>query len=385
MALSGLSMDPVSKMDYAMHKIKSIHHKESIDSKQMVSYNTEPVIRFVDQLIYDAIEKKISDIHIEPYEHQCRIRFRKNGLLYESAYVPIALATQIILRVKVMAHLNIAEKRLPLDGRIQLCSTSKVFIRVSTCPTLYGEKIVLRIQNTQTSHFNLNNLGMTPEQSQLFIEKISQSQGLILVTGPTGSGKSMTLYSALHFLNDAQKNISTVEDPIEIELAGINQINVNPTIGLDFSTTLRALLRQDPDVIMLGEIRDMETATIALQAAQTGHLVLATLHANSTSDALTRLYSLGITNNHLMKSISLIIGQRLLRTLCQVCKQSDNRANQLGCQHCHNGYTGRTAIFELHMLENDRINKQLNLWDHGIEKVRKGITSDAEVRRVLTK
>lgn len=320
------------------------------------------VIEYVDQLLNEAILKHISDIHIEPYEDYCRIRLRRNGLLYEAANIPIHLANQVIMRLKVMAQLNTAEKRLPLDGRLQINTAFKNDIRINTCPTLFGEKAVLRILDTKQINLDINSLGMTDFQKEIFLKKLSHPQGLILVTGPTGSGKTMTLYSALRHLNQIEKNIVTIEDPVEIELTGINQTNINPRIGLDFSITLRTLLRQDPDIIMIGEIRDVETATIALQAAQTGHLVLSTLHTNNAAEVLSRLHSMGIATHYLMNSISLIIAQRLIRTLCQHCKKLDNTPTHKGCGHCHHGYSNRIGIFELLSLPEQDNYKKLAAW-----------------------
>ncbi|TAK79238.1 MAG: type IV-A pilus assembly ATPase PilB [Gammaproteobacteria bacterium] len=358
--------------------------------------NDEPIIELADQLIQNAIAKHASDIHIEPYEHHCRIRFRCDGLLYEIATFPLPLATRVITRLKIMANLNIAERRLPQDGRIQFRQPEKMDIRVNTCPTLFGEKMVLRILNIKHHQLDITSLGLTPMQQHLLLDKLAQPQGLILVTGPTGSGKTITLYSALHHLNQTEKNISTVEDPIEIELSGINQVNVNPAIGLDFSTVLRTFLRQDPDIIMVGEIRDTDTATIAMQAAQTGHLVLSTLHTNSAAETITRLQSMGMPPYHLIHSISLIIAQRLVRKLCPHCQQPPS-----GCDQCLHGYQGRIGIFELipvtealaHLILSSASITQLAtqiktegwmmLEEAGWQKVQAGITSTAEVMRVV--
>lgn len=369
----------------------------------------EPVIEFVDRLIQEALTKQISDIHIEPYETHCRIRFRRDGLLYEAATIPPLLAQQIISRLKVMALLNIAERRLPQDGRIQIRSEKRIDIRINTCPTLYGEKIVLRLLNTERMNLKIASLGMNPAQQRLFLAKLSQPQGLILVTGPTGSGKTVTLYSALQHLNSIEKNIITIEDPVEIELSGINQVNINQAIGLSFAKALHTFLRQDPDIIMIGEIRDKETAEIAMQAAQTGHLVLATLHTNSAAETITRLQGMGAFYHHLITSISLIIAQRLLRKLCAHCKSCDPVTTfaehkifkPIGCERCQNGYNGRIGIFELlpmteriiktilsnseeqQLLEEIKKAGHLLLWDAGLEKVYAGLTSQAELKRIV--
>src|SRR3990167_11373159 len=285
----------------------------------LINFN-ESVIQVVNRLLQDAILNHASDIHIEPYHQHCRIRFRSDSLLHEVATFPSPLAMQMITRLKIMANLNIAERRLPQDGHISLQNDHKIDIRISTCPTLFGEKIVLRLLNSSAIKSDIHQLGLTDTQQQLFLNKLKQPQGLILVTGPTGSGKTITLYSALHYLNKPEKNISTVEDPVEIQLPGINQVNINTKINLHFSTVLRTLLRQDPDIIMIGEIRDPETADIAIQAAQTGHLVLSTLHTNSAIETLTRLHAMKILAYNLAGSLSLIIAQRLIRTLCAHCK-----------------------------------------------------------------
>lgn len=377
-----------------MSKITTTEEQEILPDNP--EENDEPVIEFVDCLIQEAIQKQVSDIHLEPYQQYCRIRFRCDGLLSLAASVPLALANRIITRLKIMANLNIAERRRPQDGRIKLPLAAHIDIRTNTCPTLYGEKIVLRILDMSHINLKIDSLGMTAAQNNLFHEKLSQPQGLILVTGPTGSGKTVTLYSALHDLNQIEKNISTVEDPVEIELAGINQVNIHPRIGLDFAVVLRSLLRQDPDIILVGEIRDAETANIAMQAAQTGHLVLSSLHTNSAAETIIRLQSIGVSAYHLISSISLIIAQRLVRVLCSHCQGN-------GCAQCYQGYQGRIGIFELlpvtesiatlilshantaQILEKMQQEGCLSLWEAGMEKVRQGITSLAELERVLVK
>lgn len=354
--------------------------------------NDEPIIAFVDSLLQEAIHKHISDIHIEPYESLCRIRFRRDGLLYEAMNLPKDLTSRITTRLKIMANLNIAEKRLPQDGRIKLQQKNNMDIRINSCPTLYGEKIVLRLLDAKLLNLKIDALGLLPAQQELFFEKLSQPQGLILVTGPTGSGKTFTLYSALHALNQIEKNISSVEDPVEIELKGINQVNINPKIGLSFAAVLRTFLRQDPDVMMVGEIRDTDAAIIAMQAAQTGHLVLSTLHTNSAAQTFIRLKAMKIPSYHLVDSISLIIGQRLVRKLCDHCKTPEkifpdlNGYRAVGCDHCHQGYQGRTGIFEL--MPSLTISKKagfVTLWEAGLEKVKTGVTSYAELLRVVEK
>lgn len=425
---AGVKVKPVLVAEADMDKIITLHYRPTLLGAQLESalskitpaeepespaenteQNDEPVIEFVDRLLADAVEKRVSDIHIEPYDKLCRIRFRRDGLLYEATTTPAHLAPRIITRIKVMANLNIAERRLPQDGRLPL-QKEKIDVRVNTCPTLFGEKIVLRLLDASRIQLDLPALGLTEPQQALFLAKLMQPQGLILVTGPTGSGKTITLYSALRYLNQIEKNISTVEEPVEIELAGINQVNVNTRIGLDFASVLRAFLRQDPDIIMLGEIRDTDTATIAMQAAETGHLVLSTLHTNSALEAITRLQSMGVATYHLISSLSLILAQRLMRKLCSHCKQPHTLPalfdytpvyQASGCDDCHQGYKGRTGIFELvpmteklaalmlekvgksHLLQQLQQEGIPLLSDAAMQKVKQGITSYAELKRVI--
>ena len=279
-----------------------------------------------------------------------------------------------------MAQLNITERRLPQDGRIQWPRQAKIDIRISTCPMLYGEKIVLRILDVNKIDLDISSLGFTAEQEIIFRQALANPQGLIFVTGPTGSGKTITLYAALQHLNSIEKNISSIEDPVEIELAGINQIHVNPKIGLEFSTALRAFLRQDPDIIMIGEIRDAETATIAIQAAQTGHLVLATLHTNSAAEAHSRLQAMGIKEDYLTSALTLVVAQRLVRKLCVHCKKSQPEPKAVGCEYCHQGYNGRIGVFECLSVNK---NEWMSLWEAGLEKIKQGITDHDEINRTL--
>ncbi len=376
----------------------------------------EPLIKFVDNIIFHAFQQSASDIHIESYENICRIRYRKDGILFLVNEIPPSLFDRIVTRLKVMANLNIAEKRLPQDGRFQL---DAIDIRINICPALFGEKVVLRLLNSSHNHLSIDSLGLTEQQQKLFLHAINQSQGMILVTGPTGSGKTVTLYSALNYLNKSEKNISTVEDPIEIRLMGINQVNINTKIGLDFSTVLRAFLRQDPDIIMVGEIRDTETAMIAIQASQTGHLVLSTLHTNSAIETITRLRAMEIPSYNIAESFSLIIAQRLVRKLCDFCKipetlnddypdfllknTSDckNIYRAVGCIRCIQGYKNRIAIYEclpvtakinkLILAEADSNELLIEAKQEGyftlktmlINHVLQGATSLMEARRVL--
>lgn len=328
-----------------------------------------PIVRFVNKIMLDAIRTGASDIHIEPYEKACRVRFRTDGILREVTWPPIKLASRIASRIKIMSQMDIAERRVPQDGRIKMkiSNTRAIVFRVNTLPTLWGEKIVLRILDPASAQMGIDALGYEDIQKQQYLKALRLHQGLILVTGPTGSGKTVSLYTGLNILNTAERNISTVEDPVEINLEGVNQVPVNNKIGLDFKTALRAFLRQDPDVIMVGEIRDLETAEIAIKAAQTGHMVLSTLHTNSAPETLTRLRNMGIPAFNLATSLSLIIAQRLARRLCTKCKESVEipekvlieagfKNHQLadlqlfkavGCDNCIDGYKGRLGIYEV--------------------------------------
>ena len=282
-----------------------------------------PVVRFVNKLLLDAINKGASDIHLEPYEKSCRARFRQDGVLHEVAAPPLALATRLIARLKVMSRMDIAERRVPQDGRIkmQLSKNRAIDFRVNTCPTLFGEKVVLRILDPSSAKLGIDALGYEDHQKQLYLENLEKPYGMILVTGPTGSGKTVSLYTGLNILNTPDRNISTCEDPVEINLAGINQCNMNPKAGLTFAMALRAFLRQDPDIIMVGEIRDLETAEIAIKAAQTGHMVMSTLHTNDAPQTLTRLMNMGVPPYNIAGTVNLIIAQRLARRLCSNCKK----------------------------------------------------------------
>lgn len=330
-----------------------------------------PIVRYVHKIMLDAIGQGASDIHFEPYEKSYRIRYRKDGELRTVATPPIATAMRLSARVKVMSRMDLAERRVPQDGRIKLnLSRSKAIdFRVSTCPTLWGEKIVCRILDPTSAQLGIDALGYEPEQKDAYMRALDKPQGMILVTGPTGSGKTVSLYTGLNILNQDDVNISTAEDPAEINLPGINQVNVNPKVGLTFAAALKAFLRQDPDVIMVGEIRDLETAEIAIKAAQTGHLVLSTLHTNDAPQTIVRLMNMGVPAYNLASTLTLIIAQRLARKLCPVCKRPANIPRPelikeglsaadvdapgfriyeaVGCDQCDRGYKGRTGIYQV--------------------------------------
>ena len=351
----------------------------------------EPIIRLADDMIAEAEDKSASDIHLETYATYSRIRYRIDGILYTSSELPTSTMERLIARLKVLAKLDITERRLPQDGRIPLAETG-LDIRINACPTLWGEKLVLRLLRTQPQHLQLENLGMSTTQLDLFRQTITQAQGFILVTGPTGSGKSHTLYSALHYLNRQDKNISSIEDPVEIHLPGINQIPIHRKIGLDFRSALRSLLRQDPDIIMLGEIRDPESAAMAVQAALTGHLVFSSLHTNNAQETLTRLHTLGVPKADLVQANTCIIAQRLARQLCPYCKSPTQLpahclpgiAHEIpafcaqSCALCLQGYRGRTGIYEFYTRT-----EQETLLEHAITKIQTGITSFTEIQRIM--
>ncbi|HUR40695.1 MAG TPA: type IV-A pilus assembly ATPase PilB [Verrucomicrobiae bacterium] len=330
-----------------------------------------PVVRFVNKIMLDAINQGASDIHFEPYEKIYRIRYRKDGELRIVATPPVQMGGRLAARVKVMSKLDLAERRIPQDGRIKLhlSKTKAIDFRVSTCPTLFGEKICARILDPSSAQLGIDALGYEPEQKDAYMKALAQPQGMILVTGPTGSGKTVSLYTGVNILNTEDINISTAEDPAEINLPGVNQVNVNPKVGLTFAAALKAFLRQDPDVILVGEIRDLDTAEIALKAAQTGHLVLSTLHTNDAPQTIVRMMNMGIPAYNLASTLTLIIGQRLARGLCKHCKRPANIPREelikngftpaeldapdakimaaVGCDQCDNGYKGRTGIYQV--------------------------------------
>ncbi|EGR8989736.1 type IV-A pilus assembly ATPase PilB [Vibrio vulnificus] len=410
--------------------LKEIHQDElanlvevsddEVESIEDLSQDESPVSRFINQILLDAVRKGASDIHFEPYENQYRVRLRCDGILVEVQQPPSHLSRRLSARIKILSKLDIAERRLPQDGRIKLRLNQETAIdmRVSTLPTLFGEKIVLRLLDSSSSSLDIDKLGYNPQQKQLYLDALRKPQGMILMTGPTGSGKTVSLYTGLNLLNRPEVNISTAEDPVEINLPGINQVQVKPKIGFGFAEALRSFLRQDPDIVMVGEIRDLETAEIAIKAAQTGHLVLSTLHTNSAAETIVRLSNMGIASFNLASSLSLIIAQRLARRLCSHCKQPHPynatfellglkaedliyQADKQGCHHCTHGYSGRVGIYEVMPFDEQlaeaivkgasvqslemlaRQKGMMTLKDSGLEKLKQGITSLEELQRVL--
>ncbi|HSG87760.1 MAG TPA: type IV-A pilus assembly ATPase PilB [Pseudomonadales bacterium] len=384
-----------------------------------------PIVRFVNKMLLDAIKTGASDIHFEPYEKTYRVRFRTDGILKEVARPPQNLGVRLSARLKVMSEMDISERRVPQDGRIKMkISKSKAIdFRVNTCPTLFGEKVVLRILDPSSTKLGIDMLGYEEDQKQLYLDALDSPQGMILVTGPTGSGKTVSLYTGLNILNQPERNIATAEDPVEFNFEGINQVNVNARVGLDFSSALRSFLRQDPDIIMVGEIRDLETAEIAIKAAQTGHMVLSTLHTNSAPETLTRLRNMGVPSFNIATSVNLIIAQRLARRLCNGCKKHVDvphdalkelgytdediatgfeifEASPDGCDKCSSGYKGRVGVYEVvkmtpplqrivmedgNSIEIADIAKQEGFADlrrSGLMKAMQGVTSLSEINRV---
>ncbi|MDP4529164.1 type IV-A pilus assembly ATPase PilB [Alkalimonas delamerensis] len=409
--------------DWDLSALSTEEDDDEDDAAVQPDKDDQPIIAFINKMLLDAIRKGASDLHFEPYEKMYRIRFRIDGILHEVASPPIALANRLSARLKVMSRLDIAEKRVPQDGRIKLKISGKKSIdfRVSTLPTIWGEKVVMRILDSDSAMLGIDILGYEEAQKKLYMDALAQPQGMILVTGPTGSGKTVSLYTGLNILNTEGCNISTAEDPVEINLPGINQVQVNPRAGLTFPSALKAFLRQDPDVIMVGEIRDLETAEIAIKAAQTGHLVLSTLHTNSAPETLTRLLNMGVPAYNVASSVSLIIAQRLARRLCGHCKVEEKLPQAellqqgfseeqisagitlfkpVGCDHCTNGYKGRVGVYEVmpvspsmaetimeggtsldiaQQAQREGVN---NLRQSGLIKAAAGLTSLAEINRV---
>jgi type IV pilus assembly protein PilB len=385
-----------------------------------------PIVKYINKLLIDAIRMGASDLHFEPYEKSYRVRYRVDGVLRQIANPPLQLANRLASRLKVMSQMDISEKRVPQDGRIKLklSKTKAIDFRVNSLPTLFGEKLVLRILDPSSAMLGIDALGYEEDQKALFLEALDKPQGMLLITGPTGSGKTVSLYTGLNILNTESSNISTAEDPVEINLEGINQVNVNPKVGLTFSAALKSFLRQDPDIIMVGEIRDLETAEIAIKAAQTGHMVMSTLHTNSAPETLTRLRNMGVPSFNIATSVNLVIAQRLARRLCPQCKIPADIPKQsllemgfteqdlthpdfqvfqpVGCTECREGYKGRVGIYEVmkvtpeiskiimedgNALEIAAVSEKLgfnNLRRSGLKKVMQGVTSLQEVNRVTS-
>ncbi len=394
------------------------------DDGAAVEKDDAPIVVYINKILLDAIKKGASDLHFEPYEKSYRIRFRIDGILTEVAKPPVSLSARMAARLKVMSKLDIAERRVPQDGRIKLALSKKKSIdfRVSTLPTMWGEKIVMRILDSSSAMLGIDMLGYDPEQKKIYMDALDQPQGMILVTGPTGSGKTVSLYTGLNILNTQERNISTAEDPVEINLEGINQVQINVRAGLTFPGALRSFLRQDPDIVMVGEIRDLETAEIAIKAAQTGHLVLSTLHTNSAAETLTRLLNMGVPHYNVASSVSIIIAQRLARRLCMQCKEPEEIPEQellnqgftheqlpdiklfkpVGCEQCTGGYKGRVGIYEVIKISPEiasiimeggnslDIANQCqkegynNLRQSGLIKAMNGMTSLTEINRVTS-
>jgi type IV pilus assembly protein PilB len=399
-----------------------VRNEDDVSEVDLKGVDEAPVVKFVNKVLLDAIRVGASDIHFEPYEKIYRVRFRTDGILQEVARPPASLRHRLAARLKVMSQMDISERRVPQDGRIKmrLSKSRAIDFRVNTLPTLWGEKVVLRILDPSSAQIGIDALGYEPEQKDMYMKALNQPQGMILVTGPTGSGKTVSLYTGLNILNTPELNISTAEDPVEINLEGINQVHVNPKVGLGFPEALRSFLRQDPDIIMVDEIRDLETAEIAVKAAQTGHLVLSTLHTNSASETLTRLLNMGIPAFNVATSVSLIIAQRLARRLCKECAvplnvpkhtlieegfseellETATIMHPAGCERCNKGYKGRVGIYEVVRITPDiarmimgnsnsiEIATQAqregfpNLRQSALKKCAQGVTSLEEVNRV---
>lgn len=423
LGLHDMELSDISDAELEGIEVQETHIEEDDDYKE--GADDAPIVIYINKLLMDAIRKGASDLHFEPYEKRYRVRFRIDGLLHEVASPPNNLSGRLAARLKVMANLDIAERRIPQDGRIKMriSRNKSIDFRVSTLPTLWGEKVVMRILDSSSAQLGIDILGYEDAQKEHYLNALNQPQGMILVTGPTGSGKTVSLYTGLNILNTEERNIATAEDPVEINLPGINQVQINQKAGLDFSFALKAFLRQDPDIVMVGEIRDLETAEIAIKAAQTGHLVLSTLHTNSAAETLSRLLNMGVPAYNIASSVTLIIAQRLARRLCKKCKQvvpipeeglkaegfTDAQIAEgfdvyepVGCDDCTGGYKGRVGIYEV-MPMSDEIAKLIveggnslqiaqqsqqegiaNLRQSALEKVRQGVTSIAEAARVTS-
>ncbi|WP_345867718.1 type IV-A pilus assembly ATPase PilB [Shewanella algae] len=420
--LSSLDLDGLDEESLAGIEVSDTDKRQQEENE---GKDDAPIVIYINKILTDAIRKGASDLHFEPYEKRYRIRFRIDGILHEVSEPPISLSGRISARLKVMSKLDIAERRVPQDGRIKmkLSRNKSIDFRVSTLPTLWGEKIVMRILDSSSAQLGIEKLGYEEDQKQAYLEMLARPQGMILVTGPTGSGKTVSLYTGLNILNTEERNISTAEDPVEINLEGVNQVHINTKAGLTFASALRSFLRQDPDVVMVGEIRDLETAEIAIKAAQTGHLVLSTLHTNSSAETLTRLLNMGVPGYNIASSVNLIIAQRLARRLCPECRQPEDIPEHellqlgftqqqinagftpykpCGCEFCSGGYKGRVGIYEVMKMSDEIARtimeggnslqiaataKQQGMRDlrlSGLLKVIQGVTSIAEVNRVTS-
>ncbi len=418
------SMASFSEDDFDLESLEVSGGDDDLASDDVARDDVEdaPVVRFVNKIMLDAIKRGASDIHFEPYEKTYRVRTRLDGVLKQVASPPLALSNKVTARLKVMSRLDIAERRVPQDGRIKLrlSKNRAIDFRVNSCPTLFGEKVVLRILDPMAAKLGIEVLGYEDFQRTLYLDALARPYGMILVTGPTGSGKTVSLYTGINILNTEDRNISTCEDPVEINVPGINQVNVNPKVGLNFATALKAFLRQDPDVIMVGEIRDLETAETAIKAAQTGHLVLSTLHTNDAPRTLTRMVDMGVKPYAIATSVHLIIAQRLARRLCQQCKElrdipeeallqegfnKDDLAGlrvfgPVGCKQCNDGYKGRVGIYQVmpvteaisriileggNAVEIEAQSQKDGVWNlrrSALQKVKDGVTSLEEINRV---
>ena len=417
------TMDGLDDEDFDLENLDVSGEDVEDDVVSRADVDDAPVVKFVNKILLDAIQRGASDIHFEPYEKFFRVRTRLDGVLSEIAKPPVALANKLCARLKVMSRMDIAERRVPQDGRIKMRITKNraIDFRVNTCPTLFGEKIVLRILDPSQAKMGIEMLGYEDQQRILYEKHLAKPYGMILVTGPTGSGKTVSLYTGLNILNTVDRNISTAEDPSEINLPGVNQVNVNPKVGLTFASALKAFLRQDPDVIMVGEIRDLETAEIAIKAAQTGHLVLSTLHTNDAPRTLTRMVDMGVKPYAIATSVSLIIAQRLARRLCENCKEVRDIPREAlekegfgaedldagltifgpnGCKSCNEGYKGRVGIFQvmevsetmgriimeggnaMQIADQAAAEGVIDLRQAGLNKVKDGVTSLEEINRV---
>ncbi|TVP13166.1 type IV-A pilus assembly ATPase PilB [Shewanella sp. KCT] len=421
--ISALDLDGIDEESLSGIEISETDKRQ--EDQQGDASDDAPIVIYINKILTDAIRKGASDLHFEPYEKRYRIRFRIDGILHEVSEPPVNLSGRISARLKVMSKLDIAERRVPQDGRIKmkLSRTKSIDFRVSTLPTIWGEKIVMRILDSSSAQLGIEKLGYEDDQRALYEEMLAKPQGMILVTGPTGSGKTVSLYTGLNILNTEERNISTAEDPVEINLEGVNQVHINLKAGLTFASALRSFLRQDPDVVMVGEIRDLETAEIAIKAAQTGHLVLSTLHTNSAAETLTRLINMGVPGYNIASSVNLIIAQRLARRLCTECRQPEDVPEHellklgftqsqidegftvykpVGCDLCSGGYKGRVGIYEV-MKMSDEIARTImeggnslqianqakeqgmrDLRDSGLRKVIAGVTSITEINRVTS-